>query len=106
MSGTIDLFDYQEERTIQDRFWEFHRNNPHVYTELVKLTRQLVARGFTKVGMRMLWEVLRWNTMMKTIHLEGDYKLNDIYFSRYARLIMEQEPDLAGIYETRRLRKP
>ncbi|MCL6455085.1 MAG: hypothetical protein K6T78_15875 [Alicyclobacillus sp.] len=54
--------------TLDDKFQQYHEDNPHVYETLVRLARRMKAR------------------------------------SRYARLIMDQEPDLAGIFETRELR--
>ncbi len=90
--------------SIQWRFETFHRNNPLVYAQLVRMTRDLVARGRQKVGIGMLWEVLRWQVVMGTFDPSSEYKLNDHYRSRYARLIMEQEVDLAEIFETRGLR--
>ena len=50
----------------------------------------------------MLFEVLRWNQFVETD--DPDFKLNNIYTSRYARLIMEAEHGLAGIFDTRDLR--
>ncbi len=87
---------------INRRFAAFHQANPNVYDELVRLSRQAKAAGRERVGLRMLFEVVRWNQLTSTT---GDqFKLNDNYISRYARLIMDQEPDLAGLYETRELR--
>lgn len=94
-------FEDVEPSPLDKRFWEFHKQNPHVYDELVKMTRQLKQRGHRKVGMQMLFEVLRWNSMMRTV--SNDYKLNNDFCSRYARIIMEREPDLEGIFETRRI---
>ena len=90
--------------SIQMRFEAFHRNNPSVYTQLVRMTRDLVTRGRQRVGIGMLWEVLRWQVVMGTFDPGSEFKLNDHYRSRYARLIMEQEVDLTGIFETRGLR--
>lgn len=104
MRDLLDLFEPQE-LTFQERFEEFHRHNPHVYVRLVKLSRELKGRGHDRIGMRMLWEVLRWQSMMRTLREEGDYKLNDHYHARYARRIMEQEPDLEGVFELRRLQR-
>ena len=89
--------------SLEDRFRLFHAANPHVYTALVTLTRRLVERGRTRVGMKMLFEVLRYEYAMTTDDPTSDYKLNNSYTSRYARLIMDTEPDLAGVYDTRRL---
>jgi len=80
-------------------FWRFHRNHPEVYAELVRLAQQATRAGRRKFGMKALWEVMRWNFWLKP---GGDkFKLNNNYPSFYARLIMEREPDLAGVFETR-----
>jgi len=88
--------------TLDAQFEEFHKNNPEVYEELVRLARQMKARGHKQIGIKMLWEVLRWERAMKTTD-QTEWKLNNNYTSRYARLIMEQEPDLEGFFKTREL---
>jgi hypothetical protein len=88
-------------RTIEEMFWSFHHENPHVYDELVRLARRARRRGVARVGMKMLFEVLRWDFALRT---GGDeFKLNNNYTSYYARLVMVNEPDLEGVFETRRL---
>jgi len=87
--------------TIEQAFLAFHQDNPHVYRELVALARQAHARGVRRIGMKMLFEVLRWNVALRTGG--DDFKLNNNYTSYYARLIMLHEPDLDGIFETRQL---
>ncbi len=88
---------------IQEAFDRFHRENPHVYATLVRLARKYRDRVGTTPGMKMLWEVSRWTVAMETRDTSV-FKLNNNMTSRYARLIMEQEPDLADAFETRRLR--
>ena len=88
--------------TLDAQFEEFHKNNPEVYEELVRLARQMKARGHKQIGIKMLWEVLRWERAMKTTD-QTEWKLNNNYTSRYARLIMENEPDLEGFFVTREL---
>lgn len=90
-------------KSIDERFRDFHAANPDVYDGLVRLARAGKARGAKKLGIEQLYAVLRWETFMRTSRDSG-FKLNDHFTSRYARLIMEQEPDLAGIFEIRRLR--
>lgn len=89
--------------TIGDAFEAFHTANPWVYDALVTLARDLRARGHERVGMKMLFEVLRWNWMLTTSSPDG-FKLNNNMTSRYARLIMDNEPDLAGVFELRELK--
>lgn len=89
--------------TIQEQFEAFHLANPQVYRLLVAHARELAARGRRRIGIKMLWEVLRWRYMLVADDPSG-FKLNNNYTARYARLIAEQEPDLAGLFETRELR--
>ena len=91
---------------IEVAFWQFHAANPHVYARLVKLARELVARGHGKIGIGMLFEVLRWHHAMTTVGDADGFKLNNNYRAMYARLIMEREADLAGSFEIRRLHPP
>lgn len=92
------------ESTLYDRrFAEFDRENPHVYAELLRLARRARTLGRRKIGMRMLWEVTRWNLDIETQRPEGEFKLNDHLHSRYARKL-NGEPDLAGCFELRSLK--
>ena len=83
------------------RFLEFHAANPHVYAELVRRARAAKARGASKLGMRMLYESLRWDLLISTVRLPCEPKLNDWFAPMYSRLVMRREPDLAGLFETR-----
>ena len=93
--------------SIQAAFTAFHLRNPKVYEGLVTLAREWKAAGNAQLGISMLWDVLRWKW-----HIEGlpddaeEWKLNNNYKSRYARLIMTVEDDLDGMFETRELRAP
>jgi hypothetical protein len=87
--------------TIPERFKRFHSANPHIYAALVNLARAFRAkRGSRKLGMKMLYEVLRWNYYMTT-DSDEEYKLSNDFSACYSRLIMEQEPDLAEIFNKR-----
>jgi hypothetical protein len=96
----------EDDATIQARFEEFHRLNPMVYATLVRLAREFTRTGRSKLGVGMLWEVMRWHIYMATKDPSSDFKLNDHYRSRYARLIQDTCPDLDGLFELRRLRTP
>lgn len=89
-----------------EAFWEFHNNNPHVYRNLVSLSWQIRNKDpLAQVGIDMVYAQLRWQYIMKTEIREDEYKLNNNHTSRYARLIMAQEPDLHGLFVTRRLKE-
>jgi hypothetical protein len=85
---------------IEIAFWQFHNGNPHIYTRLVEMARQLKAKGFRRYSINSLFEVLRWHSALKT---KGSlFKLNNNYRSYYARLIMEKEPDIEGFFSIRK----
>lgn len=91
------LFDSGTDRAL--RFWRFHEAHPEVYAELLALARQARARGRHRIGIRMLWERMRWTFTVERDRAEL-YKLNDHYTAFYARLLLE-EPGLEGLFETR-----
>jgi hypothetical protein len=86
---------------LEAAFWKFHADNPAVYAELVRLAREWRAkRGTERVAIATLYEVMRWMWATSTV---GDhFKLNNDWRAFYSRVIMEREPDLAGVFETRR----
>jgi hypothetical protein len=93
------MFEFTHDR-IELEFKEFHLEHPDVYNELVKLARTWQSNGSDKLGIATLFEVLRWNSHLNPERDSG-YKLNNNYRALYARLIMEQEPDLNGLFEIR-----
>ena len=95
------------EQTIEEAFEAFHAANPHVYRHLVRLARVWrERRGDERLGIGMLFEVLRWQLKVETRDGDSAWRLNNNYRSHYARLIMDREPDLAGVFETRALHAP
>ena len=89
---------------IQRRFERFHRENPHIYKKLVELARQVKSRGLKHYSIASLFERLRWHFRFET-KSEEPFKLNNDFRSRYARLVMETESDLADFFDLRELRR-
>lgn len=96
--------DFSGEVTPAEKFEEFNRLNPQVYIALESMTRELVNRGRGKIGIKMLFEVLRWNYYMNTDDPNSDFKINNNYAPYYARLILERHPEWDGIFELRTIR--
>lgn len=86
-------------RDLDARFAEYHRENPQVYAELVRFAREARAAGRTRCGIKLCVERLRWESFVSA---GGEFKVNNLWAARYARLIEEQEPDLRGFFTTRR----
>lgn len=88
--------------TLQQKFEAFHEANPWVYNSLEVLADDWLQKGHTRIGMKMLTEILRWQYERQTV---GDeFKLNNSMTSRYARLLIDNHPEWADAIETRRLR--
>lgn len=105
MTDQLALDFDQRPDAIQRRFLAFHQANPHVYEAIVHYAREAKAAGARRVGMAAIFERLRWDDLIATGGSCG-FRLNDQHTSRYARLVMAQEPDLAGLFEIRELRPP
>lgn len=88
--------------TIADRFETFHADNPWVFQALEALTQGWLAKGHRRVGVKQMFEVIRWQYGMTT----GDqgFRCNNDFTSRYARLLIDRHPEWADAIETRRLR--
>jgi len=88
---------------LQERFEEFHRDNPHVYETLVKMARRMRRTGRERYSLKAVVEAARWHSALRGNDADAPYKLDNCFTSRYARLIEEREPDLRGFFVTRRL---
>lgn len=96
--------DFSTELTPAERFAQFHANNPQVYSALKSMTAELVNRGRRRIGINMLFEVLRWNYYMETNDPNSDFKINNNYAPYYSRLIIEENPQWANVFELRTIR--
>lgn len=90
-----------KEASIEDRFVAFHQANPQVYTALRHMALDLKRAGARRIGVKMLWEKLRYEYAIQT---QGDdFGMNNIYPSRFARMLAA-DPELTGLFELRELR--
>lgn len=86
--------------TASERFERFHEANPHVYDALARLARRWrTATGREKQSVQRLIEIARWDEGIRT---GEDPEINNDFAAYYARLLMFQEADLAGVFEIRR----
>ena len=90
----------EEKNDILERFKKFHADNPQVYRNLCRLARDVRSRR-DKISIAVLYEVLRWEHYFIT-DTDDEFKMCNDYRAPYARLIMKQEPDLAGLFNTKR----
>jgi hypothetical protein len=92
--------------TQEEAFTAFEGANPHVYENLRKLALEAHAtRPAEKLGMKYLFEILRWEYLTKTDRPANEFALNNNFTAYYARLLMAREPQLRGVFELRRQSK-
>lgn len=103
--GPLFPLDNGEQSKLEKAFWKFHNKNPAVYRLLVRFARQWRQRfgPDAAMGMKQLFERVRWEMAFRTV---GDcqFKLNNNHTAFYARLVMERNPDLEGIFYLRKQR--
>ena len=89
----------------QERFkrWEeFFKKNVHVWEMFLHFSAS-ARRVRDHFGARMIWERMRWYTMIETS--DPDYKLNNDYTSYYARaLVLRYPARYEGFFQIRDLR--
>lgn len=105
MTTLLDLLPMHEpivshEATLLERAQAFHEANPKVYREFRRLAFILFERGHKHFGAKLITEQMRWTWMMRTVDASG-FKLNNNHTAFYARLLMENEPELAGVFTIR-----
>jgi hypothetical protein len=92
-------------QTIEEQFVDYHAKHPEVYTELVATARRLHAKGYRKIGIAPLWEWLRLTMYLNhNGNSKWEYRFPNDCRAHYARLIMQQEPDLREFFRVRELR--
>ena len=100
MEDQLELGFGKQIGTMEKKFLKYHADNPGVYDSLVHLAREVRSRKPDRViGIQMLFEVLRWNYYI-SVNSTEEYKFPNEFAAGYSRLIMKNEPDLAGIFRT------
>lgn len=87
---------------IEQDFAAFHRLNPAVYAELEARALRLHARGVRRIGIAMLFEVLRYSQLETT---GEEFKLNNSHRALYSRLLVHHHPELRDVIELRERRE-
>jgi hypothetical protein len=87
------------------QYLEHRRAHPQVFDELVAAAREARARGWKKLGIRAIWERMRWRRGPKPLDSAG-FHMNDHLTAYYAREIVASCPDLVEMFELRTRTNP
>jgi hypothetical protein len=90
-------------RDIKTRFDAFHAEHPRVYMLFSIFALQLLQRGHTKIGAKMIMERVRWECFTGSKDMHG-YKINNDFIAHYARLFVDEFPQHKECFEFRILK--
>jgi hypothetical protein len=83
------------------RLWVFA--NERIIQMFLRFAQQAKGTGHKKVGIKAIAERVRWEVFIE--RKEADpYKINNSYVSRIARLLVQRDPSLDGLFEFRKLK--
>jgi hypothetical protein len=84
-------------------FADFHCGNPHVFAKFRYVASQLRKSQPERGSAEQVWQILRWEMRFDTDDsLAGRFKLNNVYRSKYARLLVRVDPSFKGWFRFRK----
>jgi hypothetical protein len=90
--------------SIQERFEHFDALHPEIYTAFRQIALDLLLRGRSHYGSKAILEVIRYHRALSGMSETEPFKINNIYSSRYARKLMEEDKRFCDFFELRELR--
>lgn len=88
--------------SIQERFEGFHENHPEIYELFQRFARELRDAGRSHYSADAILHRIRWEYDVNPRHDE-QFKINDHFSSRYARLLIEDDASFEGFFSLRNL---
>lgn len=90
---------------VERRFaeWIASDDGSRVVREVVERARRLLARGHRHFGIAALWEAMRYDAAVAVSC--GERKLDNSFRAPLARRVMQEHPDLADVFRTRKQRR-
>lgn len=92
------LFDMLSDDVVE-KFWSYHKENPHVFQLFLKFARQLRESGRKHYSSQAICERIRWHVEVDT---RGDeFKMNNNHNACYGRLLVILYPEFDGFFQFR-----
>lgn len=87
---------------IQNDFYWFDTQNPHVYQLFKQVALELVGTDIKRIGAKFIWEIMRYKIYFEVKKSEREkYKLNNNYTALYARKFVTDFPQFKDKFEFR-----
>lgn len=91
----------ERETRAWKEFREYNEQNPHIWDEFVRITQDLIAQGWKKIGGDLVFRIMRWVSGVKA---QGSpWKIDHNHYPYYVREYMTIYPEHEGYFEIRRL---
>jgi len=89
--------------TQKQRWWAWHKKNPHVYRLFERFTHEAIARGHKHLSAWLIVNRIRWETTVVT--RGGEFKISNDYIAYYARLFHALNPEYEGFFRTHKMKE-
>lgn len=76
----------------------YDRLNPQVWEYFKLFSLQMLNRGYKRIGSKMIFERIRWETMISG---DGTFKVNNNYTPYYSRKFEHEYPEHEGVFSKR-----
>jgi hypothetical protein len=83
-------------------WWEWHKDNPHVYELFQRFTFQAINRGHDNLSAWLIINRIRWETSIETTG--ADFKISNNCIAYYARQFMQDYPEYKGFFSTKKMK--
>ena len=100
-------------KTIEERFEEFHTENPVVYQLFKGYVIMLHRAGKRRYSAKAIMERIRWEQAISTTRTGAwhvvagkEVKINDHYTRSYVRMFVRDFPAFIDGFETREIKTP
>lgn len=97
-------FEEQTGRSIETAFAEFHAKNPIVYDLFKEQVFRAIRKNRSKISSKQIIGYLRWEVSFQVDNQKDEFKINDAFTSRYARIFVMEHPQYEDIFNFRELR--
>jgi hypothetical protein len=90
--------------TNYKKFCVFHAEFPKVYELFERFSLNLIQRGRTKLGAKMIIERIRWEMATDGSRDAEGLKINNNYTCYYSRLFVERHPQYKEYFDFREVK--
>ncbi len=87
----------------KERWWAWHRKNPHVYDLFERFTFRAIDSGRSNLSHWWVMNRIRWETAIETTGPE--FKISNDHIAYYARLFMAYHPEHKGFFRIKKMKE-